>query len=842
MKRVGVFLSAVIVIGVGFLVFTTGGPDPEQGGSSTDAAGLSRPGDQRPEAGSRPALPVPQAAASDTPTTSPRLDSAGDLADTLRIQVVDQDGRPCPGVPLALFTKHGSMGLCLWSGVSTAPDGDAVIGDMQEIRKKHDKAWEPDFCFRQGSRYPKTWGAFPEPTLAVTFAFPHRGPVYAAFPPDAPPHETIRLKLPPTGRVVVELRDEDGRPIDLPAPVALSFWQSPKDRADRVPPSAWVEAEAEACQGRATFPFVGLGLQLRACADMSTLLREEWTVHAGPSEAGETVVIPLTIEGLAATVTGRFLDATGKPVADEWIDITLPAHALPFLLGRFLSQGHVRTDTEGRFRLGFPRTPLAVPRPVIEFRRLGESPDSPDENASGAALVIPAVLPPGEFSVGDVVLRPVKDVVSGRVVDALGRPVAGEWIYAEELRARRPDREQLIGRPPLNWRLFARLRSDAAGRFVLRDIPRLCRYRFIIDSPGDAKNPQYPSRPRVVAQGTRDLELKLLGKSAIRGSLRLPPGTPRFQVAVRLHRDPSDCAEGVECDEFRDLMVQEDGEAMDDLIWHPVRRAQVNPDGSFAFSPVPPGPCRITIGLDGEPPACEIAGIQVTAGRDVQDRRLQEIDLRERIRFAWIDVRGPEGEEVKQCDISVGPQRIQVYEYETRPDSDARKIATTCEELHLHLDAPGYRSREVRLPVCDQVVRLHRGLRVRLVLADHLAPLPMLHRLLVLVIPHREDDNSPNKSESWWNYRGHGFDETGAVRIALPSPGRYRLLWVVDDPEDSTDVDGTPWATGRLPITQTLDISDRAEEQTIQVSPPPELLPWIRRRLQAIADRGCTPY
>ena len=137
-----------------------------------------------------------------------------------------------------------------------------------------------------------------------------------------------------------------------------------------------------------------------------------------------------------ATITGRAVDATGRPV--EGARVALMSYERPLGPGRFADQPrHLGTKTtapDGSFR--FPAVPAAgVHRPAIlgEILPFGALVAVGPDGATGCVTV--PVLRDGESHAVEIALVPVA-WVTGRVVDESGAPVEGATVSARSEKGR----------------------------------------------------------------------------------------------------------------------------------------------------------------------------------------------------------------------------------------------------------------------------------------------------------------------------------------------------------------------------------------------------------------------
>ncbi len=354
----------------------------------------------------------------------------------LRVLVVDEQGKPAPDVRVGLwFFMKGPHTM---ARARTGADGIANLGQVAGLAALPyavnsllvDETIWGDGLFAVGLEVPGTGRGF----LFV----PSRrdGPASREIDPRHPPTDPIELRLVPTGRVVVNVRDRNGDPPPVSQPVCLSVAGGEAELLGEVPrvgrdhDVAWTDA-----LGRATIPHVALGHSYGA-RTWDAIRNESAGVHlAGPQKPGETVEVSLLWPAAPSPrlIRGRAVDIAGRPLSNALLDLAA------FPLGQpEASEGYGTrwmTDAQGRFELSSAEH---------HRRSLGWDYDEAARSAHppGFDLIVKSLNPARigrqtlepftgpVANAGDVVLEAAEIVASGRVVGPSGQPLEGAHVRA----------------------------------------------------------------------------------------------------------------------------------------------------------------------------------------------------------------------------------------------------------------------------------------------------------------------------------------------------------------------------------------------------------------------------
>ncbi len=350
----------------------------------------------------------------------------------------------------------------------------------------------------------------------------------------------------------------------------------------------------------------GLLVAVWAREDVRRVALTEWGAPAtlvGPVDAplaGTVVLEGRVVDGDGAPIAGAEVvaipDGPARAADGAWIPPYLP------FIGLGVERPHLqwdvaladprwartRTDDDGAFRVTTRRTSRRVtggamtrglPEPLVVVRAPGRA----------VAVVEPAFMRDADAPVArvrDVTLL-AESVVTGRVVDDVGRPVAGATVRLEGalLRFPRSDTRRLSGGLAALLPELHATTTDGDGRYTLRG-QWPCRAELSAIAPGHA---------RAVTDGIEvpeasDLEV---------GTLELPPGetvagrvvdahgAPRAGVRVFATTAPRGYAgHGCVVGEYRpsdDSVPLE----LEECLQEHVLRARTDADGRFAFRELP---------------------------------------------------------------------------------------------------------------------------------------------------------------------------------------------------------------------------------------------------------------
>ena len=530
--------------------------------------------------------------------------------DILQVRVVDREGRPRAGVPVALFceTYHRQGSLHLQERMRRVTRGRRGLAGFASPRGLFLRT----FCRP----------AEPADRLFLGFAFPLEEMEVIEVRPGKEEKEPLELVLPPAGRVRVRVLHQDGR--EPVGPVHVGMRNQMPTRVTAPPGREgilWLRTLTNLGEPGPTFPAVGLGLKLRFYAGLPRkggfLARRS---AVGPTREGEERVIDLVLdreEGKAAEIRGIALDEKGRPLSRRFLVAALNNGPWSWSFKR------IATGEDGAFAVRFDNPPekpnpftLSLPLPGVA-------------RSNRPQVRVTRLFTPEMHDLGRLTLEPQTLLCAGRVVDSRGAPVSGATVglYAQRMDGG-PVREKMLNDTipgsPGPWLMMPRLRLpvDRRGGFVLRgEHPDL---RFLVMAWAEHHS---LGRPRPFPRGSRDLRLVLHRQGKVAGSV-----------------------EGKDLAGTRDLGVEwhPQGGPAREFHWQVRRFAVVKNRFSGELLP---GAYTARF-LVRKKPFLEIADLEVPPGRTCTDPRLQGIDLGERVQVVRVAFANSE--------LGVGDSRVTI--------------------------------------------------------------------------------------------------------------------------------------------------------------------------------------
>ncbi len=195
---------------------------------------------------------------------------------SIRIQVLDANGAPASGVPVALFrfiegpdASINAPGACAWSRPTKA-DGTLTLEHAQTYLGP---------------------GGDAKTRFELGLGIPLRDAARVAIDPKSLPKEPIVLRMPPTGSVTIKMAEapESWARIRVLPSKGTSVFERGADTFW----SNYTPAHAKFEHGVARFANVALGLQVQVEAFWKDAVAPARFVHAGPTTAGENVAIEI---------------------------------------------------------------------------------------------------------------------------------------------------------------------------------------------------------------------------------------------------------------------------------------------------------------------------------------------------------------------------------------------------------------------------------------------------------------------------------------------------------------------------------------------------------------------
>jgi len=600
------------------------------------------------------------------------------LEDTsLRVRVVDENGRPVEGVPVGLRYLRGDSSDTPFVLETAGPEGLAVFRHVA-----HCFEWVGDSV---------NWVVGLE---AATEEL-----VQLDFPDDALPTEPVTLELPQTSRVVVTARLADGTPFRGSADVELGIVGAEEEREQSPFGARRRLVEGELVAGRAVFPHVS------PCEELEVVLRRDHSMVTstsyvpGPAGVGLTHSVEVVIGAEHPVLRFRAIDANEAPLAA--VRISVESRLTDPFDRSWTSE--IDTDADGLFSLDCPPSGGST---RFFFRVPGPAPEAPPLTCEFAA---PPDLGPGVHDLGDVRLVEQLPFAAGVVVTPDGQPVPHAALYL---------RRRVVLEDGPRWRPVDpfSIRGAEDGRFVIRGT-----------FPGDlfqigTLDERSYSEPLEIRPGATGLVLEARSPGRIRGSVLVDEGTPLELLEIRTRwAGPGGAPAGFPLWGVRTSLTDE-GEFLTAPVppgpYDVVIQARSGGD-LFSAEAV-----AVSAGAPTEDP--RLQEIDLRGSLHHFEVRLSSSDDSPTF-DGYIVVTDPEAPEGEEHWHNV--------------NGLTTAVLTTLRPVNLRIAIAGYRGVELHGVEGDQEVRLEKSLAVRLLLkGDTPLPEPPLYLKAVLVGENGFDD------------------------------------------------------------------------------------------------------
>jgi len=604
-----------------------------------------------------------------------------------------------PGVGVRLVRRRdGKRTQVVGSRLSHAPDGIATFEHAQSRIKRGQEAF-------------------------LAFSIPLANPPRFAVPDRRT--EPVDMWLPDTGSVEIRVRDENGRPLDPSKLEMRAEAFANESRSKAIDTGGSFTRPGPAGIGKARIAYVGLGLLLRIRVEDSGRTMRPVTVDArGPVASGETVVVDVTLDSRAEwpVLAGRFVRKGGKP----WPAVELAVDTKLFPYSPCPSR-KLELDAAGRFELVLRSACPKGGKRVLVFTAAGAVPAVCEVDVSRD-------LPPGVTDLGDLVLDHGAFLVSGQVVDSLGKPLARLMVNVCRF-TRLDDREfwptiECVGRRFTN----------EAGEFEVYAMPGqpipAAKLKLSVYHRGVWHKQPFTA-------GARHVRMVLSNGGAIAGSVVLGPGQAPGDVSI--------------------VLLQGNRGSL----------VTVGEDGQFEERDLPAGSYKLIASLRGAPKGAsrvQVEGIEVVDGQVTRDPRIQGLRLEESGAHVELLVVDEKSQPVRARVRMPG-----VDDFGVRTDSNG-KVTIRPPRLPVDVEvlAFGFRRATVRGVTGDRRIRLERGLPVRFVTgAKPIGKDPDYHLSFFLYHADATGRRTGLVYGRDFPYQKRYFDERGVVELRLPGPGTY---------------------------------------------------------------------
>jgi hypothetical protein len=416
---------------------------------------------------------------------------------TLLARVVDADGKPVGGVPVALRRELPAQGLSDLTWTDTQPA--TGLATFAHFQRRLDKG---SICH-------------------VLLAFPVHAQQQILVDAETPAEPPPTLLLPQTGQVLVRLRNSDGSVPDLEG-IEVHL-EASEHGAPLWPDGPWSRAHLDA-SGEARVSWIGLGLELKVVVLQEGVELESKSL-AGPVRAGEEALCAFALERRPpAPVRGRFVLGDGRawPAAQ----VRMSPKCFPPKAVQPRSR-EVRVGADGRFEV-----PVQETRPANGTLALYVFAHHPD-GSGNLTLEIPIErdVPPEGLDLGDVLLDYGELLVSGQVFDSQHRPLKDAHFIVFTSAA------QSHGEYSLLVRSVGTALTPADGRFALYLEPGELRptdeLRLSTHAIGYVTDERRP-----IQRGEQNVEVTLASGGGLAGSIELDTGLAPGDVEISLSSHP----------------------------------------------------------------------------------------------------------------------------------------------------------------------------------------------------------------------------------------------------------------------------------------------------------------
>ncbi len=585
---------------------------------------------------------------------------------TLRVQVIDHAGQAAGGVALRLMMTWSDAGEPSLVDLGVTDDvGMLVAPHVQEkvLAEQRRRA-------RSG----------PPTSLAVSPQLQGIEATGMSIDLDQLPPESLRLQIPPTGSVALEVIDKrESQSGAFLTTSLLSTIATAREVLSAQAASAIGFEEQPAQRGmRVVFPFVGLGGRLRTAPQ--ALGRQPDAIQievVGPRSAGEEVLVRVSLPAPGPLLRARVLDDAGRPLRRRHVSAHLA-------IG---DERTARTDTtDGDGELWLPIGARFVGQPVQSVQLEGLR--AAYWGASGRMVrVEPSGITVGGIThLGDLTLHEAPRIASGRVVDDIGRPVdeVGLDVY--------PVMVPGESKRPIALPVSVRLRPN--GAFEIRGFVRDEELEIRREGRDDFEPESVRFRP-----GVDDLRIVLRRVCFV--LVELVHDLP-FEQIVLLRLHAVNVANQAEHTQSVSVPID-------------AQRARL------VLGQLPIGRYSIQVRLPHDPvPLAVVDGVEVTRGI-ANDPRLREVDMRGRVRVVHVQVVEGDGQPIRGEGRLDVPSASNAALASMQLRDGVFRVPLGTSAVHATIRVKGWCDHDVHDLDADRTIRLQPAFAVRVRLAPQVA-------------------------------------------------------------------------------------------------------------------------
>jgi len=676
----------------------------------------------------------------------------GDLV----VHVEDMQGRALGGFPVTLRSRREDF-VHDEIEVETGADGRAFLRHAGYAMQRFEFSGGREDAERMA------W------SLVLDTCLP--SPVETGIDVERLPADPIVLVAPATGSVSIEATDFEGRHVSIEGCAFLARTAAQEPEKQDAPywlsrelgyrPAEMVEGRVE--EGRARFPYVGLGLTLDGWVKRNAASTPVDVRGEGPRAESETATLRAIVGSEATTLFGRAVAPDGTPLGGVELFAELLSvrsedeHEFGFgsmSPTHYDELGTVRTGSDGHFAVD-----VAFDADSKESWSLILARDRNQPHAIEARRELLGTLAQGPRDLGDVRFEPAPLLVEGRVVDPGEKPIAGARVHIQ-LQERHG-----------GSRIVAK--SDTEGAFVLRGIQFDPGCWLFASADGHA------DWSGAATKGDRNVVIILPRCGDVSGRIELPVGGSGDDLSVSIVRDSGSNDDG------------SGGDGYDDN-WS----TGAEDDGSFHFANLPPARWKLAVKSKqrsillekefdirpGESTDLGVLSVATTSNAFV----LKVVDAVSGAALSGAYCVRPRGSGRMADLLGARPMGVSPFDADGAKEfkDGELRILSADASIDVVLGSLGHRCVVVTTHPGELEVRLPSGILLPLKIANF-SGLPPEPQQLVLqfqletgsarpfvILPHTMNTFG----------RSSAFDETGVAEVRLPGAGTWGFTWMVVTP------------------------------------------------------------
>lgn len=338
--------------------------------------------------------------------------------------------------------------------------------------------------------------------------------------------------------------------------------------------------------------------------------------------------------------------------------------------------------------------------------------------------------------------------VSGRVTDSQSRPIFAARIVIE-VRAADGQWDPIIWDDGDTW-------TDYGGNFEVRRPLRTSDTHRVTASKQD----HWLEDGVEFSLGKTGVELILSPAGAIVGSFLLDPSVYSKNVTIEVRR------------ELRPDETQEDL-----TRWHPKE------DGTFRLSPLRRGKYSVRVTVDqGREILLDVEPVSVRDGEPSEDRRLQKVDFRNRLKGITLKIVDEKGARVEGTRVVVLPSlKVSPISHDIfYSQSDTVFMLVRQVPIDVAVVAPGKARVKLKDLAGDQTVVMKPGIPVKVTISGGArVPEAPVYLQASLELESEMKDSDVEARRALGMEQGVdpvSFDAQGVAQLTVAAPGRYVML------------------------------------------------------------------